>query len=74
MFGFMLGLIVMCVLFWLGFNLTGAILAACIWLFIKVPLAMVCLVLGVLCCITLLFIPVGVGCLKAAVKLLLPGI
>ena len=74
MFGFMFGLIVLCVLFWLGLKVTGAILTACIWLFIKVPLAMICLVLGVLFCITLVFIPIGAVCLKAGIKLLIPGI
>ncbi|MBQ8592356.1 MAG: hypothetical protein IJ485_06400 [Lachnospiraceae bacterium] len=61
-------------LFWIGFKLTGAILATCFWLFIEVPLAFVAFVIGLVLCCTLILIPVGIGCFKTGFKLLIPGI
>ncbi len=61
-------------LLWIGYKLTGAVLQACIWLFIKVPLAAVVAVLGLVCCCTLILIPIGLRLFKTALKLLIPGV
>lgn len=57
-------------LFWLGFHITGALLSATIWLFIKLPFALIIGLLGLACCITLLLIPLGVKCFKFAFSIL----
>lgn len=59
-------------LFGLAFYLTGAVAAAALWLFVKLPLGIVLLAIGVGLCCTLLLIPLGVPCLKSGVKLILP--
>ena len=57
-------------LLWVGFKLTGALLSACIWLFVKVPIALVLGLLGVVFCCTLILIPVGVKLVKSGIKFL----
>lgn len=59
-------------LFWLAFQITGAILVALIWLCVKLPIATMLLALGIICFCTILLIPVGIGLWKAAIRLLLP--
>jgi len=63
-------LFVLCVLFWIGFKLTGALLAASLWLFIKVPLSLLCFFLGAALCCTILLIPLGIRCFKLGFFLL----
>ena len=58
------------VLFWLGFHITGALLSAVIWLCIKLPFALILGCLGVVFCITILLIPLGVKCFKFALGIL----
>ena len=57
-------------LFWLGYHITGALLSATIWLFIKLPLAIIIFCLGNVCCVTILLIPVGLKCFGLAGKIL----
>ena len=57
-------------LFWLGYNVTGALLSAAIWLFIKLPFAILICCLGLLCCVTILLIPLGGKCFKYAWKVI----
>lgn len=59
-------------LFWIGFKITGAILSAVIWLFIKLPLALCFLGIGIVAFITILLIPFGKWCFKTAGKLVCP--
>ena len=59
-------------LFWLAFQITGAILVAWIWLCVKLPIATMLLALGIICCCTILLIPVGIGLCKAGIRMLLP--
>ena len=59
---------------WIGFKLTGAFFMACFWLLREVPLAIVVLAIGLVFCCTLILLPVGIGCFKAGMKLLIPGI
>ena len=57
-------------LFWLGFHVTGALLSAMIWLFFKLPFALVLGFLGLICCATILLIPLGRKCFKFAFEVL----
>ena len=74
MFGFIVGLAILTFLLWLGFSLTGELLSACIWLFIKVPLGLAALGLGLILCCTIIMIPIGIWLFKTGFKLLVPGI
>ena len=74
MIGFLISLWVLSMLLWLGFKLTGALLSACLWLFISVPLGFGALGIGLLLCCTILLIPVGLWFLKTGFKLIIPGI
>ena len=59
MITFMICLALLAVLFWVGFAVTGALLKACLWLFILLPIGVVLCVLGAVLCCTLILIPVG---------------
>jgi len=51
-------------LFWLGYHITGALLTAAVWLFIKLPFTCIMWMLGCVCCVTILLIPLGLKCFK----------
>lgn len=74
MLGLIIGLMILTCMLGIGFKLTGALLAACIWLFIEIPIAFAVWVIGIVCCCTIILIPVGLGLFKVALKLLIPGI
>lgn len=74
MFGFLLALSILTFLFWIGFKLTGAVLVAAFWLFVKVPIGLVVLLIGIVLCCTILLIPVGFGCFKTGLRLVIPGL
>jgi len=74
MFSFLVGLGFLTFMLWLGFHLTGALLSACIWLFVEVPLAFCSWGIGLLLCCTIILIPVGLWFFKTGFKLLLPGV
>ncbi len=57
-------------LFWLGFHITGALLSAAVWLLIKLPIALLIGCLGLVLCITILLIPLGMKCFKFAFRVL----
>ena len=59
-------------MFWVGFKLTGALLAALIWLVFRLPIALIMMVFGVVLLCTILLIPIGM--IRAGTGLLLPGI
>ena len=65
-----IGLALLTFLFWLGFHITGAMLSAAIWLFIKLPIAVLLGCLGLVLCITILLIPLGIKCFKFAFSVL----
>ena len=66
----LIGLAVLTVLFWIGYHVTGALLTAAIWLFIKLPFALILGCLGLVCCITILLIPLGGKCFKLGFEVL----
>lgn len=73
MFTFIICMVILSALFWLGFKMTGAILKACIWLFIFVPLALGIWGIALLCCCTLLLIPLGIKLFAAGLRVIIPG-
>ena len=73
MITFMICLALLAVLFWVGFAVTGALLKACLWLFILLPIGVVLCVLGAVLCCTLILIPVGAKVFMAGIHVLLPG-
>lgn len=71
--GIILFLVLLMVILWIGFKLTGVLLTACIWLLIKVPLGIFLGTLGLGLCLTILLIPLGWKCIKGGLRLILPG-
>lgn len=68
--GIIIGLALCAFLLWLGFRVTGAMLSAAVWLFIKLPFAIIIACLGLTCYMTILLIPVGGMCLSLAGRIL----
>jgi len=64
--------ILACILLWIGFKITGALLLAFLWLVIRLPIAIVMFALGVAFCCTILLIPVGLKLIGVGLRLLLP--
>lgn len=60
-------------LFWLGYKITGVFLKAFIWLVILVPLTLILWGVALVCCCTLILIPIGVKLFIAGLKVLIPG-
>ena len=56
--------------FGLAFSLTGAVLAACLWL-LKLPIVIVMWILGAACCCTILLIPLGLLLFRTGSALLI---
>lgn len=73
MITFMIILAFVMIMLWIGFKLTGALLAACFWLCIKIPLAVISFALGLVCCCTIILIPIGLFLFKAGIRFLIPG-
>lgn len=67
---FIIALAVLTFLFWIGYKMTGALLLAAIWLFVKLPIACLIAGVGLLCLITLLLIPIGIKCFKLSGQIL----
>lgn len=66
----LVALAVMTFLFGIGFHITGAFLSAAIWLFIQLPFAFILGCIGLVCCVTILLIPLGVKCFKFATSVI----
>ena len=73
MISLFLGLLFFIFMLWIGFKVTGVFLTAIIWLCIKIPLALMMWMIGLICCCTLILIPVGIGLFKAGLFLMIPG-
>lgn len=72
MIGFMIAVGILSILFWVAFKITGAVFKACVWLFILLPIALVLWAIGIVCCCTILLIPVGRKLFGAGAKVLFP--
>lgn len=64
MIAFIIGLMCLTFLFWIGFKVTGAILTAVVWVFIKIPIALGLFALGIIFFISILLIPLGKACFR----------
>ncbi|WP_455720030.1 hypothetical protein [Agathobacter sp.] len=73
MITFIICLFIFMMLLGVAFKVTGALLKACVWLVLFLPIGLVLGCLGIICCCTILLIPVGVGLLKAAARVIIPG-
>ncbi|MBQ4564102.1 MAG: hypothetical protein IJA58_06455 [Lachnospiraceae bacterium] len=70
----LIGLAVLCLMLWIGYKLTGALLVACFWLFIEVPVTLFLWALALVCFCTLLLIPVGIWLVKLGLRIVVPGV
>lgn len=70
MLGIIIGFGLLTLFFWLCFKFTGAVFSVLLWLFVKLPCAILLAILVVVFCITVLLIPVGKGCFNFAGDLL----
>ena len=68
-----LGLLLLTILFGIAYKITGAILKACVWLLILLPIGLILSGVGVIFCCTIILIPVGIGIIKAGIRMILPG-
>ena len=59
-------------LLWIGFKLTGALITACLWLLIGLPVSLVMFVLGEILCCTIILISVVLLCMRAGMFFLVP--
>lgn len=73
MITFIICLILLSGLFGIAFKLTGAVLKACLWMFILLPLGVTLCAIGLACCCTLILIPVGIMLFKAGGRVIIPG-
>lgn len=73
MLGIFLMLGILTFLLWIGFKITGAVLKACVWLIIEVPIALVIWGVALVCCCTLILIPIGIKLFGAGLRILIPG-
>lgn len=73
MISFMLCLLILTVLFGIAYKITGAILKACVWLLILLPIGLILTGVGVILCCTIILIPVGIGIIKTGFRVILPG-
>ena len=71
---FLVMLFVLLFLIGIGFRLTGALLAAVFWTVVQIPLGLVAMTIGLALCCTIMLLPIGIGCMKAGVRLIVPGI
>lgn len=71
MLGVIIGFGLMTIFFWLCFKFAGAVFSVLFWLFIKLPVAFGLAILGVVCCVTIILIPIGKGCFHMAGDLLM---
>ena len=73
MIGLLMSLTVLTFFLWIGYKITGFLLKAFVWLFILVPVVLVMWCLALICCCTLILIPVGVKIFGTGVKVLIPN-
>ncbi|MDO4513571.1 MAG: hypothetical protein Q4B72_05995 [Lachnospiraceae bacterium] len=61
-----------CFMIALGVHLTGAFLMALVWLFVRLPLSLVLLAVGIVLCCTIILIPLGVMMIRGGCRLMMP--
>ena len=70
MISFILCLLLLTILFGIAYKITGAILKACVWLLILLPIGLILSGVGVIFCCTIILIPVGIGIIKAGIRMI----
>lgn len=73
MFTFIITMAILTAFLWVGFKITGALLKAGIWLFLLVPLAFGIWGIALICCCTLILIPIGIKLFAAGMRVIIPG-
>ena len=73
-FLFLIFFAILGLLLWFDFAITSGLVLTGFWLFIKIPLAIMLFLLGLILCLTLILLPLGILCFRAGFKLLIPGI
>ncbi len=57
----------------LVFSGLGLLFSLLFWVGVKLPLAIILFAIGTVFCCTIIFIPIGLGCMKHALRLLFPA-
>ena len=70
---FLICLAIITVLFGVAFKITGALLKACLWVIIFLPVGLLLLSLGIAFFFFFILIPVGIGIMKAGMRVIIPG-
>lgn len=73
MITFFVSLLLLCVLFGIGFSITGLLIGTVFWVAVRLPLSIMCFAVGLVCCVTIILIPLGILLFKLGIRLLLPG-
>ena len=68
----MISLAILTFLLWIGYKITGIFLKAFIWLIVLVPIAFMLWGLAIVCCCTLILIPIGIKLFLVGLKVLIP--
>lgn len=64
---------ILSILFFGAYKITGAIFKAVVWLAILVPIALFLWAIGLICCCTLILIPIGLKLFSVGCRVLLPS-
>lgn len=60
----------LCLVLKLVFKLTGALVSLAFWIFVKLPVGVLLVVLGIVLCCTLLLIPIGKRVFQSGIKMI----
>lgn len=55
-----------------GLKIVGVLLGALLWIFVEIPLALIFFILGVVLCMTIILIPIGMVFFKIGAKIIIP--
>lgn len=72
MISFLICLVILTFIFGVAFKLTGALLKACLWIFVFLPVGLILVCFGILCCCTIILIPVGIGVFRTGIHVIIP--
>lgn len=73
MIGLLMSLAILTFFLWIGYKITGVLLRALIWLVIELPIALILWCFALICCCTIILIPVGIKIFGAGLRVLIPG-
>ncbi len=71
MTGWLLGVVAFFVACWFGFKLAEMFASVLVLILVRMPLAFVFSIIGLVLCITVVFMPIGKGCLGLADAILI---